>query len=176
MCSLSLGILNKRREVLESLVSTKPQAALLCSPLCFPSGQLISTCCFILRTSIVAMANIWFRLYDNNRMHAEVKALGDLIHTYLCVHNNPTSLSVTVWRAVYTCRSNNIFSAHLDAKGNTKQCKTFRLSFSLVKHSWQDNHNNLYNKAGNIKYSGTWLFRSVDLLEWVGKSVHRRTG
>lgn len=42
MCNLSLGILNKRSEVLESLVSTQPQAALLCSPLCFPNGQLIS--------------------------------------------------------------------------------------------------------------------------------------
>lgn len=121
------------------------------------------TCCFILGTSIVALANIWFSLYDNNRMNAGVKVLGDLMHTYSCAHtqsNKPQCHCL-----IYTCKSSNIFSAHQDTKGNTKQYKTFFLSFSPVKHLWQDDQYNLYNEAGNIKYSGPWLFRSVDLLE-----------
>lgn len=61
ICNLSRGILNKRCEVLDSLVNTRPQAALLCSPLCFPKGELISTDqdnAFFLRTSRVASANV----------------------------------------------------------------------------------------------------------------------
>lgn len=89
ICNLSRGILNKQYEVLDSLVNTRPQAALLCSPLCFPNGQLISTDqdnAFILRTSGVASANIWFRLYRNYRTPVGVKVLGDLKCTFtICV-------------------------------------------------------------------------------------------
>lgn len=65
ICKLSWGILNKRCEVLDSLVNTRPQAALLCSPLCFPKGELISTDqdnALFWGTSRVASVNIWFRL------------------------------------------------------------------------------------------------------------------
>lgn len=95
ICNLSRGILNKRCEVLDSLVNTRPQAALLCSPLCFPKGELIST------DQDNALfwelqewpQQIWFRLYHNNTTLVGVKVLGDLKCTYTCMRIQHCPLS-----------------------------------------------------------------------------------
>lgn len=97
----------------------------------------------LLWTSTVALEKICIRLYDNNRKHAGVQVLRDLIHITICMHacectdsrtHKPTRLCVIF--DMYSCRTINSFPAHLDTKGKTKQYKSFCLLFTSGKLSW----------------------------------------